>query len=99
MVNSFHEQAIDRLAPSLRLEARASDGTIEAVSGRRASFLVGVQWHPESPERRQTKKSRAKRARALWDETYPGIPQKSLRARQGRMCFESEWKIRQRLLG
>ena len=53
-VNSFHEQAIERLAPSLRVEARAPDGTIEAVSGRRASFLVGVQWHPESPERRQT---------------------------------------------
>ncbi len=54
VVNSFHAQAIERLAPSLRVEARASDGTIEAISGRCASFLVGVQWHPEYPESRQS---------------------------------------------
>jgi len=48
MVNSLHRQAIDTLAPGLRIEARAEDGTIEAVSLRRASgFVLGVQWHPE----------------------------------------------------
>ncbi len=31
-VNSLHSQGIDRLAPRLRAEAHASDGTIEAVS-------------------------------------------------------------------
>lgn len=48
MVNSLHAQAIDRLAPGLKVEARAPDGTIEAVSlpGAR-SFLLAVQWHPE----------------------------------------------------
>jgi len=47
-VNSLHSQGIDRLAPSLRAEAKAPDGTIEAVSmpGARG-FLLGVQWHPE----------------------------------------------------
>ena len=30
-VNSLHRQAIERLAPDLRVEARAPDGTIEAV--------------------------------------------------------------------
>ena len=48
LVNSLHRQAIERLAPGLRAEARAPDGTIEAVSlpGARA-WTYGVQWHPE----------------------------------------------------
>ena len=47
-VNTLHRQAIDRLAPGLTVEARAPDGTIEAVSATGASaFAVGVQWHPE----------------------------------------------------
>ena len=47
-VNSLHRQAIDRLAPTLRVEASAPDGTIEAVSVPGApAFAVGVQWHPE----------------------------------------------------
>jgi putative glutamine amidotransferase len=47
-VNSLHAQGIDRLAPGLRVEARAPDGLVEAVSveGSR-NFAVGVQWHPE----------------------------------------------------
>jgi len=48
MVNSLHRQAIDRLAPRLRVEARAEDGTIEAVSVKDSKcFALGVQWHPE----------------------------------------------------
>jgi putative glutamine amidotransferase len=47
-VNSLHGQGIDRLAPVLRVEAEAPDGTIEAVSMESAkAFLLGVQWHPE----------------------------------------------------
>jgi putative glutamine amidotransferase len=47
-VNSLHRQAIGRLAAGLVVEARAADGTIEAVSVRDApGFAVGVQWHPE----------------------------------------------------
>lgn len=47
-VNSLHSQAIDRLAPGLRVEARAEDGVIEATRVLDApSFAVGVQWHPE----------------------------------------------------
>jgi len=47
-VNSLHSQGIDTLAPSLRAEAIAPDGQIEAVSMPSASgFLFGVQWHPE----------------------------------------------------
>lgn len=48
MVNSLHWQAIDRIAPTLTVEAVAPDGTIEAVAVRNAPvFAIGVQWHPE----------------------------------------------------
>jgi len=47
-VNSLHWQGIDRLAPRLAIEAKAPDGTIEAVSVIDApGFVLGVQWHPE----------------------------------------------------
>ncbi|MEL6920673.1 MAG: gamma-glutamyl-gamma-aminobutyrate hydrolase family protein [Pseudomonadota bacterium] len=47
-VNSLHRQAIDQPADVLRVEAKAPDGTVEAVSVRDAKgFAVGVQWHPE----------------------------------------------------
>lgn len=48
MVNSLHHQGVDRLASSLRVEATAPDGLIEAISMPGAKgFLLGVQWHPE----------------------------------------------------
>ncbi len=47
-VNSLHRQAIGRLAPGLAVEARADDGTIEAVSIEAVStFALATQWHPE----------------------------------------------------
>ncbi len=47
-VNSLHGQGLDRLAPGLRVEAVAEDGTVEAVSVERArAFALAVQWHPE----------------------------------------------------
>ncbi len=47
-VNSLHRQAIGRLAEGLEVEARAADGTIEAVRVRdAATFAFGIQWHPE----------------------------------------------------
>lgn len=48
MVNSLHNQGIDRLAPGLAVEATAPDGIIEAVRIEGAEgFALGVQWHPE----------------------------------------------------
>lgn len=48
MVNSLHEQALDRIADRLDVEAVAEDGTVEAVRVRDASgFAFGVQFHPE----------------------------------------------------
>lgn len=47
-VNSLHSQGILKLAPRLRVEAKADDGTIEAVSVIDAKgYAIGVQWHPE----------------------------------------------------
>ncbi|MEW5421211.1 gamma-glutamyl-gamma-aminobutyrate hydrolase family protein [Amorphus sp. 3PC139-8] len=47
-VNSLHRQGILTLAAPLKVEARAEDGTIEAVRVEGAkSFAYGVQWHPE----------------------------------------------------
>jgi len=47
-VNSLHAQGVDRPAPGLRVEARAPDGQIEALSGAEvAEFCLGIQWHPE----------------------------------------------------
>jgi putative glutamine amidotransferase len=45
-VNSLHHQAVDQVGEGLRVVARASDGTIEAIEG--PGFLVGVQWHAET---------------------------------------------------
>tara|TARA_A100001037_G_scaffold167923_1_gene150914 strand:- start:397 stop:1194 length:798 start_codon:yes stop_codon:yes gene_type:complete len=47
-VNSLHGQGIDELAEGFVVEARAEDGTIEAVSVPDApGFALGVQWHAE----------------------------------------------------
>ncbi|MCC6314942.1 MAG: gamma-glutamyl-gamma-aminobutyrate hydrolase family protein [Thermomicrobiales bacterium] len=57
-VNSFHHQAIDRLAPGLVAAAYAPDNTIEAVVGDGDSFLLAVQWHPELMFRRHPEQLR-----------------------------------------
>jgi putative glutamine amidotransferase len=47
-VNSLHRQAVGRLGKGVAVNARASDGVVEAISIPRAAFALGVQWHPES---------------------------------------------------
>lgn len=47
MTHSFHHQAIDTVAPSLTVVGHYSDGTIEAVQHSTATWVIGVQWHPE----------------------------------------------------
>ena len=47
-VNSVHHQAIEQLAPGLRITARSPDGLVEAVETEDSAWwAVGVQWHPE----------------------------------------------------
>lgn len=47
-VNSFHHQAVRNLAPGFVVAARAKDGLVEAIEGKDFSFILGVQWHPET---------------------------------------------------
>jgi putative glutamine amidotransferase len=48
-VNSFHHQAVDRVADGFTVCAVAPDGVVEAIEGSESGrFLIGVQWHPES---------------------------------------------------
>jgi putative glutamine amidotransferase len=46
-VNSYHHQAVRRLAPGLEAMACAPDGLIEAAYMPGKRFLWTVQWHPE----------------------------------------------------
>jgi len=45
-VNSFHHQAIGRLAPGLHQTAKGDDGTVEGVESD-DGLIVAVQCHPE----------------------------------------------------
>ena len=47
MVNSLHQQGINKLGRGLHVEAIAEDGLIEAVSVPGKKFLLATQWHPE----------------------------------------------------
>lgn len=47
LVNSFHHQAIEEVAPGFEIEAVSMDGIVEAISKKDRNFFVGVQWHPE----------------------------------------------------
>ncbi len=46
-VNSYHHQAVDRVADRLRVTARADDGVVEALEHTGDWDCLGVQWHPE----------------------------------------------------
>ena len=47
MINSLHNQAIDRIGDGLRVCGRDLDGIVQAVEDPQRDFLLGVQWHPE----------------------------------------------------
>jgi len=49
-VTSNHHQAVHKVAPGLRVNAKSPDGLVEGIEWKNPegkSFLVGVQWHPE----------------------------------------------------
>jgi putative glutamine amidotransferase len=46
-VNSFHHQAVERMAEGFRATARSSDGVLEAMEHESGPFFQCVQWHPE----------------------------------------------------
>lgn len=46
-VNSFHHQAIQKVASPLMVSAQADDGLIEGIELPGHRFGLAVQWHPE----------------------------------------------------
>ncbi len=51
--HSVHHQGIERLADGLVPAGWAPDGQLEAVEMPSATWIVGVQWHPEDTAPRQ----------------------------------------------
>ncbi len=47
-VNSYHHQAVRKVAPGFVVSARSGDGVIEAVEAKGLLFALGVQCHPEA---------------------------------------------------
>ncbi|MFJ8746350.1 gamma-glutamyl-gamma-aminobutyrate hydrolase family protein [Embleya sp. NPDC127516] len=47
-VPTYHHQGVERLGRGLVPGARAEDGIVEAVELPGDTFVLGVQWHPES---------------------------------------------------
>lgn len=46
-VQSYHHQALDRVARGLTVSARGDDGIVQAVDVDGMTFGIAVQWHPE----------------------------------------------------
>jgi putative glutamine amidotransferase len=61
-VNSYHHQAVKKLADGLQITATSGDGVIEGwegkPGGRIPGFIAGVQFHPEKPDFPETGFSR-----------------------------------------
>ncbi len=53
-VNSYHHQAIKKLATELKAMALSDDGLIEAIYIPAKKFIWAVQWHPEFSFRNDT---------------------------------------------
>ncbi|MUK90156.1 gamma-glutamyl-gamma-aminobutyrate hydrolase family protein [Ornithinibacillus sp. L9] len=47
-VNSRHHQANRKVIEPFQISGKASDGIIEAIESKEHSFVLGLQWHPES---------------------------------------------------
>jgi putative glutamine amidotransferase len=52
-VNSSHHQAVADPG-GLMVTGHADDGTVEVCEDPSAPFVIGVQWHPEHPDRHDT---------------------------------------------
>lgn len=45
--NSYHHQAVKKVAPGFIATSSSLDGVIESIESTNSSFILGVQWHPE----------------------------------------------------
>lgn len=46
--NSFHHQSVDRIGKGLVVSGFTGDAIVEAIEMPSHTFVLGVQWHPES---------------------------------------------------
>lgn len=51
LVNSFHHQVLDQVAPGFEVAATAPDGIVEAIERPGERLVAAVQWHPEMTSR------------------------------------------------
>lgn len=49
--NSLHHQSVKEMGSGLTLDGQTEDGIVEAISYPAATFVLGVQWHPEMMHR------------------------------------------------
>lgn len=54
LINSFHHQSIDKVAPGFKAVAKSKDGIVEAIEATGDHFMFAVQWHPEMMSRENT---------------------------------------------
>lgn len=54
LINSFHHQSIDKVAPGFKAIAQARDGVVEGIESTGDHFMFAVQWHPEMMSRENT---------------------------------------------
>lgn len=57
LVNSLHNQAVNRLGEGVRIVAREKTGVAQGVEIADHPFAIGIQWHPEYlPQSRRQQK-------------------------------------------
>lgn len=54
LINSFHHQSIDKVAPGFKVIAMSKDGIVEGIESTTDHFMFAVQWHPEMMSRENT---------------------------------------------
>ncbi|MFU0832503.1 MAG: hypothetical protein ACFWUC_06125 [Oscillospiraceae bacterium] len=47
MTNSFHHQAVKKVADGFLIGAVAKDGIVEEIESTQGPLILGIQWHPE----------------------------------------------------
>jgi putative glutamine amidotransferase len=54
LVNSYHHQAANKIAPDFSVCAVSEDGITESIFHKNKKFVLGVQWHPERDQETAT---------------------------------------------
>jgi putative glutamine amidotransferase len=73
-VRCSHHQAIRNLGSGLVATAHADDGVIEAVELAGATFVLGVQWHPEEAGDERPFAALVAAARRSYEQRSPSQP-------------------------